>query len=63
MNEQIKELQNLYSWAEFYKINNNTKSYEATQKDIELLRSKVNNNVGRVKLVNKHNDAPKKDLA
>ena len=32
MNKEIKELQNLYSWAEFYKINNNTKSYEITQK-------------------------------
>ncbi len=61
MRKEVKELQNLFSWAEFYKINNNTKSYEQVQKEIEVLRSKVNNTRGRVKLVNKHNDAPKKD--
>lgn len=61
MNQQIKELQNLYSWAEFYKLNNNTKAYESTQKEIEVLRSKVNNTRGRVKVATKHNDTPKKD--
>mgnify|MGYP001608257087 CR=1 FL=1 len=62
MNSQIKELQNLYSWAELYKLNQNKKAYESVQKEIEVLRVKVNSNRGRVKVVTKHNNAPKKDL-
>ncbi len=61
MRKEMKELQNLYSWAELYKMNQNKKAYEEVQKEIEVLRGKVNNTRGRVKLVNKHNDAPKKD--
>lgn len=41
MNKQVKELQNLFSWAELYKATFKTVEYNRTQKEIEELRVKM----------------------
>ena len=40
-NKKIKELQNLYSWSEFYSRNEKWNDYEKTQNQIEKLESLI----------------------